>query len=151
MKTLFYSVIFLSLTTAAAADQCQYDNEIVTNYSAKIDKIKNYNRSVKRYVDDTMKCNVSFDAIAGYKTYSVKDSYVYGPDMSANDACNQADLKAKHQLIRAVASEEISSKVNMKCLTNTAVVKEDSFLKKTGKVSFRIFELAICGEPDCLK
>jgi len=151
LRAAAIALVLGTCTAPATASQCTYENQVETNYDVKLDKVKNYNASYHRYVEDTYKCVVSFDAVVGFKTYSIRDSYVFGSDMSANDACYQAELKAKHQLVRAVASEEISSTVNMRCLENAAVVKRDSFLKKTGKVSFRIFELAICGEPECLQ
>lgn len=150
-RVLALALVLGTCSGPAYANQCTYENQVETNYDVKVDKVKNYQARYHRYVEDTYKCIVSFDAVVGFKTYSIRDSYVFGPNMSANDACYQAELKAKHQLVRAVASEEISSTVNMRCLENTAVVKKDSFLKKTGKVSFRIFELAICGEPECLQ
>lgn len=149
-RVLAFALVLGTCSGPAYASQCTYENQVETNYDVKLDKVKNYNASYHRYVEDTYKCVVSFDAVVGFKTYSIHDSYVFGPNMSANDACYQAELKAKHQLVRAVASEEISSTVNMKCLSNTARVKEDSFLKKTGKVSFRIFEMVMCGQRDCL-
>lgn len=139
-----------SPTLAAGAEQCVYDRSVQTSYNATIDEITDYRSSVVRHVEDTRKCTVSFDAVVGGKTYGVVDSYVFGPDMSANDACYQAELKAKHALIRHVASENITADVNLNCVASNGVEnKPDGFFKKMGKIGFRMFELSMCGQPNC--
>jgi len=150
-RAVLIAALLASCSGPAYADQCSYENVVETKYHGRIDKVTDYSYNVQSYVDDTHKCIVKFTGHSGFKTYTARGTYVFGHDLSVNDACNQAELRAKQEMLRALASEHISGKVNLKCLSNTVKVKEDSFLKKTGKVSFRIFELAMCGQPDCLK
>jgi hypothetical protein len=148
-KYLVPVVLFLS-TVPAWGNECVYDKNVVSKYDGEITNVTSYVERVENHVADTRICKVQFNAKVKHATYFTQASYVFGPDMSQNDACNQAAIKAKQDVLRSAASEVISARVNTQCRTNTIEVARDGALKKTGRVVGRIFQYALCGTADCL-
>ena len=148
-KYLVPIVLFLS-TVPAWGSECVYDKNVVSKYDGEITNVTSYVERVENHVADTRICKVQFNAKVKHTTYFTQASYVFGPDMSQNDACNQAAIKAKQDVLRSAASEVISARVNTQCRTNTIEVARDGALKKTGRVVGRIFQYALCGTADCL-
>tara|TARA_Y100001954_G_C15629536_1_gene511976 strand:+ start:262 stop:582 length:321 start_codon:yes stop_codon:yes gene_type:complete len=81
---------------------CEYDKTVETNWTQQIEKTSNMDKKVFPYVDDTRKCIMSMDITIDGTTYPTEGSYIFGPDMTENDACEQAIIKAKKQVISEV-------------------------------------------------
>ena len=78
-------------------------------------------KKVFPYVDDTRKCIMSMDITIDGTTYPTEGSYIFGPDMTENDACEQAIIKAKKQVISEVSPEVLTAKTEMNCSTKDPV------------------------------
>lgn len=116
---VFVALFILFLTVIAFADtDCQYDKSVQTNWTHKIEKTENYQKKVYPYVDDTRKCIVSMDVTINSTSYYTHGEYVFGPDMSENNACEQAVIKAKKKVISKVSPEILSAKTEMNCKTS---------------------------------
>ena len=103
---------------------CEYDKTVETNWTQHIEKTSNIDKKVFPYVEDTRKCIMSMDVTIDGTTYPTEGSYVFGPDMTENDACDQATVKAKKNIISEVSPEILSAKTEMNCTTKNPVVVE---------------------------
>ena len=100
---------------------CEYDKTVETNWTQQIEKTSNIDKKVFPYVDDTRKCIMSMDITIDGTTYPTEGSYIFGPDMTENDACEQAIIKAKKQVISEVSPEVLTAKTEMNCSTKDPV------------------------------
>jgi len=96
---------------------CEYDKTVETNWTQQIEKTSNIDKKVFPYVDDTRKCIMSMDVTIDGTTYPTEGNYVFGPDMTENDACEQATIKAKKKVIGEVSPEVLTAKTEMNCST----------------------------------
>ena len=106
---------------AFAEAPCEYDKTVETNWTQHIEKTSNIDKKVFPYVEDTRKCIMSMDVTIDGTTYPTEGSYVFGPDMTENDACEQATVKAKKNIITEVSPEILSAKTEMNCSTRSVV------------------------------
>ena len=111
-------IVSISGCHPAFADvPCEYDKTVETNWTQHIEKTSNIDKKVFPYVEDTRKCIMSMDVTIDGTTYPTEGSYVFGPDMTENDACDQATVKAKKNIISEVSPEILSAKTEMNCST----------------------------------
>ena len=102
---------------AFAEAPCEYDKTVETNWTQQIEKTSNIDKKVFPYVEDTRKCIMSMDVVIDGTTYPTEGAYVFGPDMTENDACEQATIKAKKKVIGEVSPEVLTAKTEMNCST----------------------------------
>lgn len=102
---------------AFAEAPCEYDKTVETNWTQQIEKTSNIDKKVFPYVDDTRKCVMTMDVTIEGTTYPTEGNYVFGPDMTENDACEQATIKAKKKVIGEVSPEVLTAKTEMNCST----------------------------------
>jgi len=102
---------------AFAEAPCEYDKTVETNWTQQIEKTSNIDKKVFPYVDDTRKCIMSMDVTIEGTTYPTEGDYVFGPDMTENDACEQATIKAKKKVIGEVSPEVLTARTEMNCST----------------------------------
>ena len=100
---------------------CEYDKTVETNWTQQIEKTSNIDKKVFPYVEDTRKCIMSMDVTINGTTYPTEGTYVFGPDMTENDACEQATVKAKKKVISEVSPEVLTAKTEMNCSTKDPV------------------------------
>ena len=100
---------------------CEYDKTVETNWTQQIEKTSNIDKKVFPYVEDTRKCIMSMDVTIDGTTYPTEGAYVFGPDMTENDACEQATVKAKKKVISEVSPEVLTAKTEMNCSTKDPV------------------------------
>ena len=128
---------------AFADAPCEYDKTVETNWTQHIEKTSNIDKKVFPYVEDTRKCIMSMDVTIDGTTYDTEGSYVFGPDMTENDACEQATVKAKKNIISEVSPEVLTAKTEMNCTTKNPVVVEANPTVESSPVETVIQE----GEP----
>jgi hypothetical protein len=102
---------------AFAEAPCEYDKTVETNWTQQIEKTSNIDKKVFPYVDDTRKCVMTMDVTIEGTTYPTEGNYVFGPDMTENDACEQATIKAKKKVIGEVSPEVLTARTEMNCST----------------------------------
>ena len=109
----------LLLTTcvnpAPAETPCDYDSSVNTKYTKTIQKTTDYKKRVFPYVDDTRKCVINMNVTIDGKTYPTMGDFVFGPDITENSACKNAENRAKETVIRKVSPEILSAKTDMSC------------------------------------
>ena len=115
-------IVSLAGCHPALADlPCDYDKTVETNWTQHIEKTSNIDKKVFPYVEDTRKCIMTMDVKIDGTTYPTEGTYVFGPDMTENDACEQATVKAKKKVIGEVSPEVLTAKTEMNCSTKDPV------------------------------
>ena len=113
----------LLLTTcvnpAPAETPCDYDSSVNTKYTKMIEKTSDYKKKVFPYVDDTRKCVINMNVTIDGISYPTMGDFVFGPDISENSACKNAENRAKEMIIRKVSPEILSANTDMKCTVKT--------------------------------
>jgi hypothetical protein len=114
-----------SCNYAVADSPCDYVKDVQTNWTQQIEKTSNIDKKVFPYVEDTRKCMMTMDVTINGQTYPAEGSYVFGPDMSENDACDNATVNAKKSVISEVSPEILSATTEMNCsIQESPVVAE---------------------------
>ena len=127
----------LLLTTcvnpAPAETPCDYDSSVNTKYTKTIQKTTDYKKRVFPYVEDTRKCVINMNVTIDGKTYPTMGDFVFGPDISENSACKNAENRAKEMIVRKVSPEVLSANTDMKCTVKTEEIVEKKVepIKKT--------------------
>ena len=118
---------------APAESPCDYDSSVNTQYIKTIEKTSDFKKRVFPYVDDTRKCVINMNVTIGGKTYPTMGDFVFGPDISENSACKNAENRAKEMIVRKVSPEVLSANTDMKCTVKTEEVVEKKVepIKKT--------------------
>jgi len=128
----------LLLTTcvnpAPAETPCDYDSSVNTKYTKTIQKTTDYKKRVFPYVEDTRKCVINMNVTIDGKTYPTMGDFVFGPDISENSACKNAENRAKEMIIRKVSPEVLSANTDMKCTVKTEEIVKVEKPKKIQKV-----------------
>ena len=100
---------------APAESPCDYDSSVNTQYTKTIEKTSDFKKRVFPYVEDTRKCVINMNVTIDGKTYPTMGDFVFGPDISENSACKNAENRAKETVIRKVSPEILSAKTDMSC------------------------------------
>ena len=100
---------------APAESPCDYDSSVNTQYTKTIEKTSDFEKRVFPYVEDTRKCVINMNVTIDGKTYPTMGDFVFGPDISENSACKNAENRAKETIIRKVSPEILSAKTDMSC------------------------------------
>ena len=128
MKYLKPLSTLLLLTTcvnpAPAETPCDYDSSVNTKYTKTIQKTTDYKKRVFPYVEDTRKCVINMNVTIDGKSYPTMGDFVFGPDISENSACKNAENRAKEMIIRKVSREVLSANTDMKCTVKTKKIVE---------------------------
>ena len=128
----------LLLTTCAnpapAESPCDYDSSVNTQYTKTIEKTSDFKKRVFPYVEDTRKCVINMNVTIDGKTYPTMGDFVFGPDISENSACKNAENRAKEMIIRKVSPEVLSANTDMKCTVKTEEIVKVEKPKKIQKI-----------------
>ena len=118
---------------APAESHCDYDSSVNTQYTKTIEKTSDFKKRVFPYVEDTRKCVINMNVTIDGKTYPTMGDFVFGPDISENSACKNAENRAKEMIVRKVSPEVLSANTDMKCTVKTEEIVENKVesIKKT--------------------
>ena len=129
---------FLLLSTcsnlAPAESPCDYDSSVNTQYTKTIEKTSDFKKRVFPYVEDTRKCVINMNVTIDGKTYPTMGDFVFGPDISENSACKNAENRAKEMIVRKVSPEVLSANTDMKCTVKTEEIIKVEKPKEIQKV-----------------
>ena len=117
--------VALSGCNYAVASDCDYTKKVNTQWTQEIQKTENINRDVFPYVEDTRKCVMTMDVTVDGSIYPAEGTYVFGPDMTENTACENATINAKKSIISQVSPEVLSANTDMVCKSDDVVVTKN--------------------------
>ena len=119
---------------APAESPCDYDSSVNTQYTKTIEKTSDFKKRVFPYVEDTRKCVINMNVTIDGKTYPTMGDFVFGPDISENSACKNAENRAKEMIVRKVSPEVLSANTDMKCTVKTEEIVKVEKPKKIQKI-----------------
>ena len=121
LNKLILTTLLLSTCAnpAPAETPCDYESKVNTEYTKKIEKVLEFDKKVYPYVEDTRKCVINMSVIIDGVTHQTRGDFVFGPDITENSACKNAENRAKETVIRKVSPEILSAKTDMSCKTKT--------------------------------
>ena len=119
---------------APAESPCDYDSSVNTQYTKTIEKTSDFKKRVFPYVEDTRKCVINMNVTIDGKTYPTMGDFVFGPDISENSACKNAENRAKEMIVRKVSPEVLSANTDMKCTVKTEEIIKVEKPKEIQKV-----------------
>ena len=117
LGTAVIGVALSGCNYAVADTPCDYTKDVSTNWTKQIEKTTDVERNVFPYVEDTRKCVMTMNVTIDGQTYPAEGTYVFGPDMTENAACENATVNAKKSVISEVSPEILSAKTEMNCST----------------------------------
>ena len=126
-------------STAMADDSCGYKFDVNTNFEGVIQSSKNYDKKTTDYVDDTRKCLVSMDLKISDKWYPAVGTYIFGPDMTQNEACKRAEISAKEDILRKNVPEKLNKNAQSNCLKTI-----DIPMRKVHTISYNTDKPKVC-------
>ena len=88
---------------------CDYTDKTVIKTVGKIDQTRNLRKETANYAEEKRVCAVKFDAKIGKNWVETHDFYVFGPEMSENNACDKAIAKAKVKALEQFAAQDVTS------------------------------------------
>ena len=117
LNKLILTALLLSTCAnpAPAETPCDYESKVNTEYTKKIEKVLEFDKKVYPYVEDTRKCVINMSVIIDGVTHQTRGDFVFGPDITENSACKNAENRAKETVIRKVSPEILSAKTDMSC------------------------------------
>ena len=119
---------------APAESPCDYDSSVNTKYTKTIEKTSDFKKRVFPYDEDTRKCVINMNVTIDGKTYPTMGDFGFGPDISENSACKNAENRAKEMIIRKVSPEVLSANTDMKCTVKTEEIVKVEKPKEIQKV-----------------
>jgi hypothetical protein len=110
----------LSTSPAIADADCQYESNVKAAYEQKVTKSVIVDRKVSSYPieGNFRQCQMKFKMTIGNKTIPITESYVFGPDMTENQACEMAEFKAVETIQRAYSSKVFKVQQKYDCVLN---------------------------------
>lgn len=129
---------FCTNAFATEAD-CKYNSNVKAAYEQTVDKTEIIDRVVKRYpIEGNFRiCTMKFRMKLGNRTYPITESYVFGPDMTENQACQLAEYKAVETLQRAHSKKVFKIQQKYDCVLKNN--EEDGIFNTAKKQKVRIW------------
>jgi len=97
---------------------CDYSDKTIVKTVGKIDAIRDFEYKVADYAEEKRICAVSFDAKIDKNWVKTKNFYVFGPEMSQNEACDKAKDKAKVSALQDNTPQVINNEIEHICDEN---------------------------------
>ena len=111
---------------ANAESPCNYDHKIDSEFTKTIESTKSIKRKVYPYIEDARKCVMAMEIKIDGTWYNTNGMFTFGPDMSENEACKNAEQRAKEKIIRKVSPEVLTSKTDMVCKKEEVKIVENN-------------------------
>ena len=109
------SVLCLLPTFVFATNPCEYDNQTTSTMQGTVESVIVKDKTVTEYFRETKKCKVLIKAKILGKWYMTSQDYIFTPDMSENEACQNAVNRAKERLLQKFVPETLESTKNLNC------------------------------------
>ena len=106
-------ICILCLVPAISFANCDYENQTVSTVQGTIQSLEVTDRTVTEYFQETKKCKVLIKAKVEGKWYYTSSDYIFTPDMSENEACQNAVNRAKERLLSELVPEKLESTKNL--------------------------------------
>jgi len=97
----------------------------------RIEKIHVDNKQIVRVNNEIGKCVVNIQGYDGVRWYPGKAEYWFTPDLSANQACDKAQERAKVQIIQSVFPHQVDATTSLTCkMKDGKIIKQPKPIDK---------------------
>ena len=108
-------LLLCALLITSNAIACDYKSNDEIQFEGSIESVRLIDKKVYPYVEDTRICTMHIESRISGEWYPSKAKYIFGSDMSEDEACSLAENRAKSVVIREHIPETIRSKRNLSC------------------------------------
>ena len=115
MKLNKIAMAMLLCSPAFAESECEYIDMTHVKTIGNIEQTRNYEQETAHYAEEKRVCAVKIDVKIGKNWVKTQDFYVFGPEMSQNDACNKAKDKAKIKALEKFNPQVVTNNVKQQC------------------------------------
>ena len=109
LTTIFIFLIGIFISHSIGAEYSEYDNQTTSTMQGTVESVIVKDKTVTEYFRETKKCKVLIKAKILGKWYMTSQDYIFTPDMSENEACQNAVNRAKERLLQKFVPETIES------------------------------------------
>ena len=113
--TIFIFLFGIFIAHSIGAESCEYDNQTTSTMQGTVESVIVKDKTVTEYFRETKKCKVLIKAKILGKWYMTSEDYIFTPDMSENEACQNAVNRAKERLLQKFVPETLESTKNLNC------------------------------------
>jgi hypothetical protein len=100
---------------AHSAAKCRIETKTISKIEGKISGVRNLKTRTEQHLDKYRICIADLEVKINDNWTAVQSTYLYGPDMTENEACERAIASAKLEVLRTKATENLTSSQLMEC------------------------------------
>ena len=130
-------LLLCALLITSNAIACDYESNDLIQYEGSIESVRVIDKKVYPYVEDTRICTMHIESRIKGEWYSSRGKYIFGSDMSEDEACSLAENRAKVKVMREKLPEKLTSKRNLSCDLTT--------VRNSCKVIYMNVEMPVVG------
>ena len=108
-------LLLCALLITSNAIACDYKSNDEIQFEGSIESVRLIDKKVYPYVEDTRICTMHIESRIKGEWYSSRGKYIFGSDVSEDEACSLAESRAKSKVIKEHIPETIRSKRNLSC------------------------------------
>ena len=108
-------LLLCALLITSNAIACDYESDDLIQYEGQIESIRVLDKKVYPYVEDTRICTMHIESRIEGEWYSSRGKYIFGSNVSEDEACSHAESRAKSVVIKEHIPETVRSKRNLSC------------------------------------
>ena len=108
-------LLLCALLITSNAIACDYKSNDKVIFEGSIESVRLIDKKVYPYVDDTRICTMHIESRIDGKWYPSKSKYIFGSEMSEDEACSLAENRAKVKVMREEIPETLVSKRDLSC------------------------------------
>jgi len=109
------AIAMLLCSPAFAESECEYIDNTVVNTTGTIEQTRNYSYETANFAEEKRVCAVKLDVKIGKNWVKTQDFYVFGPEISQNEACSKAKDKAKIKELEKHVPQTVTNNSSHKC------------------------------------
>jgi hypothetical protein len=116
------------------AAKCRIETKTISKIEGKISGVRNLKTRTEQHLDKYRICIADLEAKINDNWTAVQSTYLYGPDMTENEACERAIASAKLEVLRTKAIEDLTSSQLMECYEGDRPKQTNTNVKNQGSV-----------------
>jgi hypothetical protein len=111
---MIVGTVFVPLTSFAKS-KCSIETKTTSKIEGKIEGVRNLTSRSQPHTGKYRICVAEMDVKVKGTWQSTKATYLFGPDMTENDACERATAVAKLEVLKTKVPEKLASSQLMEC------------------------------------
>ncbi len=108
-------MLILTPSITSAAQKCHIETKTTTKIEGEIEGVRNLKARSSVHAGKYRICVSEMEVKVHGKWHSTRATYLFGPDMTENEACDRATAAAKLEILKSQVPEKLSNKQLMEC------------------------------------